>query len=484
MTATAIAEASEQGELIVERASAGARLYTARGVGMRVVSIGSNLALIALVTPADLGLLAVIRGLTALAGNTTDLGFGWALLRRPKDPSRAEYAALTGIQLGMVAILLLLVAAQPTLLTSVAAVPAEWRGWTIGLLATTMLVPFGTSAKIRIERQLDYRRLAFLDVSSVLLLNGGLLGFALAHQFAIGVFVATGLAIVYANLMVWFWSPGPGPSLRGAGWRSLAREFAGFSFGHVCYVLYSSATPIVVANLFGLVGAGVWSFASRIGNVLQMAFEGFRRAAVPAAARLTADRESLRNLVEASLRGAAQLTVPLVALTVALLPVVGQIWTKWEPAVLPAQLYALGFGVAGMISAALVPAAVALRGAGAVWGEQIAPMAVGWLILWLGAGAGNRAIAWAVIPMHLALVATLWLLTDRSVRPRWTGGAIRPAFCLTAALLITEGGRLVGGAPVPVALVAVAAAGAIWASNPRILTAARAALRSPRGQWS
>jgi len=445
---------------LVDRASAGARLLTARGVGMRVVSVASNVALLALVTPADLGLLAVVRGLTALAGNTTDLGFAWALLRRPETPTRQEFAALSGIQLSIVLGLLLVALAEPAWLARVAAVAPEWRWWLLAVLATTLTVPFGTSAKIRIERQLDYRRIAFYDVSSVLLLNLSLLGFALAGKFAIGVFLATGGIILYSNILLWLWSPGPMPAFRPKHWRRLAGEFAGFSAGHGCYLLFTSATPIVIANLFGLPVAGLWSFASRLGNILQVTFEGFRRAAVPAAALLSRSDEGLRRLAEDSLLGAVRLTVPVVAAMFAALPAVPLLWPRWEAAVPVSQLYLLGFALGGLASAALVPAAVARRGASVVVAEQLTPMVVGWLgfvALWL---AGLHNVGWVVLPMYLAQVAALWHITESGIRPHWRPEFSRMLFALAAVVTCTVVGQLrawpaIGTAAVSAVLFAV-----------------------------
>jgi O-antigen/teichoic acid export membrane protein len=454
---------------VVQRASAGARLLTARGVGMRLVSVASNVALLALVTPADLGLLAVVRGLTALAGNTTDLGFAWALLRRPETPTRQEYAALAGVQLAIVLGLLLIALAEPAWLARVAAVAPEWRWWLVGVLATTLTVPFGTSAKIRIERRLDYRRIAFYDMSSVLLLNLTLLGFAWAGKFASGVFLATGGMILYSNLLLWIWSPGPMPAFRPRSWRRLAGEFAGFSAGHGCYLLFSAATPIVVANLFGLSVAGLWSFAVRLGNILQVAFEGFRRAAVPAAALISRSEASLRRLVEDSLLGAARLTVPVIAAMYAALPAVPLLWPRWESAVSVGQLYVLGFGLGGLASASLVPAAVARRGASVVVAEQLAPMLVGWLgfvALWL---AGVKSIGWVILPMYLAQLVALWRITEPGLRPRWRPELTRMTLALAAVIGCTTVGQSLAWPAIPTAVVA-AGLFAVIADLPRALS--------------
>ena len=453
---------------LVNRASHGAKLLTARGVGMRVVSVVSNLALLALVTPADLGLLAVVRGLTALAGNTTDLGFAWALLRRPETPTRQEYSALAGIQLAIVLAILLLALAAPAWLARIAAVAPAWRWWLFAVLATTLTVPFGTSAKIRIERNLDYKRIAFYDMSSVLLLNLSLLAFAWVGKFAIGVFIATGAMILYSNLLLWFWSPGPMPDFRPRRWKSLAGEFAGFSAGHCFYLLFSSATPIVVANLFGLSVAGLWSFAVRLGNILQVAFEGFRRAAVPAAALLSRSTDGLRRLVEDSLLGAARLTLPVVAAMFAALPVVPLIWPKWSSAVVIGQLYLLGFGLAGLASASLVPAAVARRGASVVITEQLTPMVVGWLGFLLLWRTGYQHIGWVILPMYLAQAVALWRITESGIRPRWQPELSRLLLGLGAVVVCTTLGQLMHWPPIGMAVIAAVLFAAV-ADLPRMV---------------
>lgn len=470
------------GEQILQRAAVGARLLTARGIGIRLVSVASNLALIALVAPAELGLLAVVRGITALAGNTTDLGFAWALLRRRENPSREEYGALAGVQLAIVLALLALVAVKPLLLSSIGAVPPQWIGWMLAVMLTTLVVPFGTSARIRIERSLDYRKIAFYEISTVLLQNLALLGFAAAGRFPLGVFIATGGAILYSNLLLWIWSPGPAPSFRLRVWRGLAREFAGFSSGHLAGLLYQSATPLIVANLFGLSGAGIWSLATRLGNVLQVAFEGFRRAAVPAAALVAHSRASLLRLAESSLTGAARLTVPLIAAVYAGLPVIGLLRPQWAPAIRTGQIYALSFGLAGLVSASVVPVAVALHGARIVLAEQLAPMVTGWIGLLVLHLLHRQDIAWVVLPMHLALVAAVILSTDRDIRPRWTPELTNAGAALGAVVLTGTVGEALHGSPLVIAVLAAAVFVGVW-TLPRLLVRARVPAQTPTPGW-
>ncbi|HEY3933471.1 MAG TPA: oligosaccharide flippase family protein [Gemmatimonadales bacterium] len=406
-----------EGPSIVGRASHGARLLTARGAGMRALSIGANIALVALVSPADLGLLAIVRGVTGVAGTSSDLGFAWALLRRADAPSSDEYAGLAGMQFLLLAGFLAVFVAAPSLLTTIGAVPAVWRAAMLLVLATMLSVPFGTGARIRIERDLDFRRIAIADVSSVLIQNIALLGFAIARQFALGVFISTGVTLLYTNVLLWYWSPGPGPGFRFATWRRLGREFAGFSVGHVGAVLNNSVTPIVIAHLFGLTTAGLWALAVRLGNVLQLAHEGYRRAAVPAAALLSNSRAQLQRLASETLAGAVRWTAPLLGLMVAALPALGWFLPRWAPAVPLAQCYLIGFGLTGLYAAAVIPVAVALKGPRPVIIEQFAPVIAGWAALGVLALIHRSTIVWAIAPMFAVLALALWRIAAANVRP-------------------------------------------------------------------
>lgn len=451
---------SERGDAVVQRAVIGAKLLTARGAAMRAVSAASNIGLIFLVTPADLGLLAVVRGVAGLAGDASDLGFAWALLRRHEIPTDAEYRALGGVQLSIVLVFLGVTLMAPSLAGSISATPPEWRHWMVAVLVTMLTVPFGTGARIRIERQMDYGRIARADVSSVLLLNVILLGFAAANRFTIGVFVATGGATLYNNLLLWFWSPGPFPGFELRAWRRLGREFAGFSLGHVGSLLNASATPLLIAKLFGLPVAGIWSFASRLGNLLSLAFEGFRRAAIPAAAMLARSTEGLRRLAQHSLLGSARLTLPLLTAAYIAVPIIGWLLPKWAPAVPLAQVYLLGLGLAGVIGASLVPSAVALAGPRVVIAEQFAPIAIAWTGFAILAALGRSSVIWVVLPMHIATAVAVWCSTASAVRPPWSPELRRPLLALAAVCALGVAGHLVNARPL---LVAVLSAGVLLA---------------------
>lgn len=458
---------------LLGRAQAGARLFTARGVAMRLVSIASNLLLVALVAPADLGLVAVVRGVTGVVAYGTELGFAGALVRHRREPSREEYAALAGMQGVILAGALALAWAFPSLALGGGSLDARWRPWMLATMASMVFVPLGTGARVRLERALDYRRLAFLDVTSVLVQNVGLLAAAFSGHFAEGVFVVQAFAFVYQYGLAAVWSPGPMPTLRARGLGALVRDSAAFSLAACVDIARGYATPVLVAMLFGLPVAGVWAFADRVGQVLKLAFEGFRRAGVPIAPRLAHDRAALGRLASDMVSGAARLTAPAAAGAIALLPVVALIAPKWAPAVGTAQLWVLCLAVAGVANAALEPVAVAVYGPTVALAEQGAAAIATWAGLAIVAARGSHAVWAAVAPMHLASLAVVLGWTAREMRPRWTEELTRLAGALAASVVATVALGMAGVAPLVRAAVALGAALVVLPPAPYVAMARR-----------
>jgi O-antigen/teichoic acid export membrane protein len=410
---------------VVARAREGARLLTMRGVAMRGVTVACNLALLGLVAPAQLGLLAVVRAAMTIVQFAAELGVDRVLLRRPADPTREEFAALAGLQAVVVAAMLAAGVASPGIYARLVHIDARWGAWLFGSIATMVVIPFGTGARVRLERALRYERLATVDIMNVAIQNVGLVLAALLHRFEVGVFVVFALMNVAVNLLLFAWSPGPRPAFRLARLRAIAGQSAGFMIAQWLGVLREHAVPLLITRLFDIATAGVWAFAIRLSQLLNVTFEGFRAAAVPAAARVAHDRSALRRIAEHTFAGAAVLAGPVMALAFAGLPVVGQVWPQWRSAVPLAQTYVLAYGVAGIADATLEPVAVTLFGAGVAFRQQTAALAG------VAAGlAGARLFGWplTVAALGMALAPTLVVLAyaPRDVRPAAAqpGGAL------------------------------------------------------------
>lgn len=426
---------------------------TVRGLFMRGISIGSNFVLLALVGPAGFGLLGVVRGLMALIGFTSEFGVGGPLLRKVGHPSRDEYAAMAGLQTILVGVSITIVVLATTVGHAFDVVPREWRGWLLVCVGSVALSSLGTGARVRLERELNYQRVAFADVSSVLIQNVGLLAFALAGHFALGVFVVQLAVLVYNNVLLFWWSPGPGPAFRPAAIRALLRESATFSAATVMSMVRENGLPLVIAHAFGLPAAGIWSFATRMGQLLQGTIEGFRIAAIPAAGQLRHDPPRLRALATASLRDAMRYAAPAAVLAVMCLPVLGKLLPRWETAVVVTQWYMAFFAVSALATVGLEPMGVAVRGPRVALTEQAAAVAAGCVALGaLRAGGGTNLVLIGPA-MSAAAVVSLLGTTDRRVWPEWRDPAMfAVAIVLGPSLVYAIAAALRFGSFIPAAM--------------------------------
>jgi O-antigen/teichoic acid export membrane protein len=412
---------------MVGLSGAGARLLTLRGLLIRAIAAAAGLALLALVSPAQLGLLAVVRGAAATVEQCAELGLTWPLLRQRTEPTREEYAALAGAQLLLVLAVAALAWAWPSASTAFGALDSRWRPWMLATLGAMIVLPLGTGARVRLERQLRYRRLALLEVSAVLAHAALVLGFTLAGRFGSGVFVAQILLGLYLNLGLYLSAPGPLPSLAGVSLLRRLRSSAGFSAAYLVYAVREQTTPLVVAALLGLRVAGIWAFSVRLGECAQFAYEGFARVGTPAAARLAGDAAALRRLAAASLEGAAALALPAATILTVSLPVVASLWPRWAEATHLAQVYVPCVTLAGVAAAALGPVALIRRGWTAVFAEHLVPLAVSWAGFGLLRALGRDELAWVVVATALSAIAVLMAVTGKEALPAWSRDLTRAA---------------------------------------------------------
>ncbi|MGI8765843.1 MAG: oligosaccharide flippase family protein [Gemmatimonadaceae bacterium] len=443
-------------EQLLHRARAGTRLMTARGAAMRGISIGANLVLVALVTPRELGLFAVVRGTLLISHMLCDLGIPRALLRRAGSPTGVEYAALAGLHATIAVVIVAVCSFWPSVALGFGALDIRWRWWMMLTLGTALVLPFGTGARVRLQRSLAYERIAIADVTGVLVQNVGLLLFAFARAFSEGVFVAVAAAIVITNGLLYRWSPGPLPKLDVGPLRSLMRQSSGFMVSSWLSSARESGTPVLIGKLFGLQVAGTWAFAVRLGQLLDVTFDGFRNATIPASARLIHDRPALRRLVTATLAGTSALATPIAGVTFVTLPILAVIWPKWRAGIELAQVYLLCYAISGIVVASLEAAVVATRGAVVMLAEHGSALAAAWIGLLIVRSVGLHSLVWVVFLMSAAPALALLFLTDVTVRPEWNRQLTRLAVSLVTGLTLYVVCGHLRAPPVPTAAIASA----------------------------
>ena len=432
-------EDAEHADLL-RRSIRGANVLLVRGLLLRVISASTNFALIALVLPTELGIFAVVRGALSTVQFTTELGFELAMIRRRENPTPEMLAGVAGLRTLMLVVILILALAVPNASNLFGVLPKEWSNWLLIAIAAMLVTPIQTSCKVALERDLRFAELSLLEVKGIFIQNIALVAFAFGHRFVEGVFLTQIALCFYYTIALYRLVPIRRISFNLRPVRALAGDSIGFSTSTLVTVARDSLTPILIARFFGLEVAGLWNFAWRIGQFLSLTFEGYLRAGVAASSRLAARMESLRELAGSTLKGAAQIAFPIVALAYAVLPLLAILLPKWGDAVVMAQLYVLVLGVAGVYTAALSPVALALRGPRASMAEQVTYTATMWtgLVILHFFGVSDVAIAYAV--GIIASAGVVYALTQRQLHVPLLSALARPLGLLTFSLAVSIGG--------------------------------------------
>jgi O-antigen/teichoic acid export membrane protein len=432
---------------LLKRSIRGANVLLVRGLLLRVISVSTNFALIALVLPAELGIFAVVRGALATVQFITELGFELAMIRRRDNPTPEMLAAVAGLRTLMLLANLMIALVVPRASDLFGVLPHEWSPWLLAAIAAMLVTPIQTSCKVALERDLRFAELSLLEVKGIFLQNVALVLFAVTHRFVQGVFITQIALCFYYTIALYRLVPIRRISFDLRPVRALASDSIGFSTSTLVTVARDSFTPILVARFFGLDVAGLWNFAWRIGQFLSLTFEGYLRAGVAASSRLAVRMESLRELAASTLTGAAQIAFPIVALAYAVLPLLALVLPRWSGAVVMAQLYVLMLGVVGVYTAALSPVALALRGPRAAMAEQATYTGT----IWLGLvalhleGLSNIAVTYAA--GLLASATVVYALTQRQLHVPVMASVARPLALLVLSLAVSLAGVLLKMSP-------------------------------------
>jgi hypothetical protein len=409
-------------------------VLTTRGIAIRVVSIASNLILLTLVTPAELGFVAIVRAVLTITSRFVNEGVSAGLLRGQRNPDERDYAALSGLQVVLVLVLLAAALVWPVPFRGFNALKAEWNPWVLALLCSLILIPLGSGARVRLKRELEYRKLAFVDVSTVMLQNAGLLVFAAIDRLFVGAFIVYVGSYAFFNLVQFAMSRGPLPIFQPRAMLATARGAVGYSAADWLLVTKDHLLPIFLGSVFGLYLVGIWDFGMRLTRVLNVAIEGIWQANVPVAPQLVQAPAKLRKLASDALSDAAELMVPAATILVVSLPVLIRVWPNWSDAVFLGQVFALSFAFWGIAFASLEPVAAAQRGAAAVLGGHFVSLLGATIGLALYGWTGLDNLAIVAPPMYLLPIPVWYFLVKPSVRPGWSSVLTKQLVIFLAAM--------------------------------------------------
>jgi O-antigen/teichoic acid export membrane protein len=329
-----------------------------RGVA-ELVTLAAALTLAHLVPPAEFGRLAVTVVVGELAASLAHESIASTLVQR-RSVSRAhlESAALIGLVAG-VALFLFTLLVLPLATTPLFGAKTSELFMLFSpafLLAGIRVVP-----QAALQRRLDFRRISLIEIaatlvtaaSSVSLAFGGLNAEAYIIGNLIGGVLATVLFLAAAPIALPRWHRaelrellhfGVPAGLSGAAW---------VGYRNVDYAILGAVlSPALVGFYYRAYTIGVEYEQKISGIVMRMVFPVYSR---------TSDLAHMRDVRARIVRINATLIFPLLALFVAVAPVLVPFafGERWEPAVLPAQILAVA-GLVAMLNSGTGPLVMAV----------------------------------------------------------------------------------------------------------------------------
>ncbi|HYC01263.1 MAG TPA: oligosaccharide flippase family protein [Candidatus Limnocylindrales bacterium] len=376
-------------------------------------------ALANILSVEEFGIYAIVVMAWSVLYLVSDVGLGAALVRQPHEPEIDDYRSVfTAQQLFVAAAIAVAWTMAPALAS------AYDRSDDVALvirLAALALLPASlqTVPSIRLERHLQFDRLAVIEVGQALIFNAAAVGLALA---GFGAAVSLGFALLARTMTgaILAHAAAPWPAGWRLSWPRLRRHLAfGVPFQGIALVALGKDAfiPVAVGVLAGEAAVGMLTWASWVGRAPVLPLFMMQRVYLPAFSRMLDHREQLGGFIGNVLFAANAAVAPAAAVVLVFahrLPelVFGQQWEAAVPLVLPYWIAMLPlasafplFGLLGALGHARHAFALAAAQAAIMWSVGTAlTLAFGPMGAACAAIAAAPAIA-AAIPVARRTVA-------------------------------------------------------------------------------
>lgn len=315
--------------------SIGSLLY--RQMAGKFISMAGSIFLARILSPDAFGLFAVLFFLLQFFTIFCDAGIGAALIQKKgrltPDELTTSFWLLQLLAWCVVGLVFFtapyVVRFYPTLSSNSVIMI---RVLACSLIPSTLKVIPG----ILLERNLDFTRIARIDIMETLVFQTIALGLAIRGFGAwslVGAVIGKALTGVVLIYFITRWKPDG--SISPVSIKSLIRFGIPFQGNSILTFIKDAVTPVFVGRVAGQVAVGYVNWAKTFAFMPLMASDVFGRIAFPLFARIQQDKRLLERSVERAIRMLMLIMCPLTVLLLALGPQLTQvIFTgKWMPGI-------------------------------------------------------------------------------------------------------------------------------------------------------
>lgn len=371
----------------------------------QVVSWGSTLLVMRLLSPQDYGLMAIVTVVIAVLSNVAELGIGASVIQS-REVTREDLAKVSGlITVVSVGAFVALFLAAPLIslwyekeqLTPLIRVAAAQL-----LISAVAALPQALA-----QRHFEFKRLAGIEIAWVAVTSLTTLGLA---WYGAGVWslVFGSLAGAAIRTLLLALRAAIRPSFNFTGVRRFLAMGGAVMFGRLSWQLIYQSDVLIGARRLGVDAIGAYSVALQLATLpMQRIMSVLNQVALPAVARLQDEREKLRRGLLEGCRLLTAFSVPILWGISAIAPelvsvVIGE---KWLEAVFPLQIITLVVPLR-MVSGTFATAGLGIGRAGLDFRNNVVTAIVLPIAFFVGTywGVNGLAASWLVaIPTVLAL---------------------------------------------------------------------------------
>jgi O-antigen/teichoic acid export membrane protein len=310
-----------------------------RQVLTKLIFLGANIALARLLVPQIFGVYAIVSFIVQFFSVFGEVGLGAALIQKRDQLKPSELSSIFWFQQAVTwCMALILIVAAPLMVTYYPSLPA-FGVWLVRAMAVSLVIMSLKGVPIiQLERNLDFRRIAYINISESFSFHAVAVGLAFAG-FGVWSFVVAAICRSVVSVAMVFncsrWRPAF--EFDFAAVRQLLRFGIPYQGNNVLGFVADAVTPIFVGVYAGAAAVGLVNWAKSFAFAPLMISEPFGRIAFPTFSRIQAYRDSLARTVERSIRMMTLIMFPITAAMLAAAPeLIRLVYTeKWLPA-LPA----------------------------------------------------------------------------------------------------------------------------------------------------
>ncbi|MBI5903957.1 MAG: oligosaccharide flippase family protein [Deltaproteobacteria bacterium] len=328
----------DEGFSVLKRKSlAGIGTLLKRQIFVTGIAFVGNIALARILVPRMFGIYAIVAFVVQFFSVFSDVGVGAALIQKKDELTDEETSTLFWFQqILALAVVIATFVSSPLVIRIYPSLP-ESGAWLVrGMAVTFLLASFRTVPTILMERSMDFRRIATVDIAEVAVFQVTAISLAIAG-FGVWSFIIaalfrglSGMLLVYA-LYPWR----PSMSFRPGAVKDLIRFGIPYQGSAILSFLKDAVTPLFVGAYVGAAGVGYVNWAREFAFAPLVLSQSFGKVAFPAFSRLQHERDLLKEAIERSLRMMTLIMIPITAILMALAPgIIKTVFTdKWMPAI-------------------------------------------------------------------------------------------------------------------------------------------------------